>query len=122
MRKQVVQEATKGAIEVPLRVMRLAMESFPLIREMVETGNPNSITDGAVGALCARTAVIGAFLNVKVNAAGLTDKDYAARVVAEAAEMAVSTISTSTFFWMNCLLQTGRMNGRTISQPETPRK
>ncbi len=51
---------------------------------MVDTGNPNSITDAGVGALCARAAVLGAALNVKVNAADLEDKDYAGQVVAEA--------------------------------------
>ncbi|MCC6461735.1 MAG: glutamate formimidoyltransferase [Saprospiraceae bacterium] len=83
-RKAAIQKATLGAIEVPLRVVRLGLESFPLIRQMVETGNPNSITDAGVGALCARTAVLGAALNAKVNAIDLEDKSYAARVVAEA--------------------------------------
>jgi len=50
---------------------------------MVETGNPNSITDAAVGALCARVAVYGAYLNVKINTGGLDDKVYAAKVVAD---------------------------------------
>jgi glutamate formiminotransferase/formiminotetrahydrofolate cyclodeaminase len=86
-RKAAIQDATKNAIEVPLKVMRLAYESFPLIRQMVVTGNPNSITDAGVGALCARAAVNGAYLNVKVNALGLTDKDYAAQAVAEADKM-----------------------------------
>jgi glutamate formiminotransferase/formiminotetrahydrofolate cyclodeaminase len=82
-RKVAIQAATKQAIEVPFRVMHLAFDTFPLIKEMVETGNPNSITDAAVGALCARAAAYGSFLNVKVNAMGLDDKDYASRVVAE---------------------------------------
>ena len=88
-RKAAVQAATKVAIEVPLKVMRLSLDSLPLIRQMVETGNPNSVTDAGVGALCARAAVYGAFLNVKVNASGLDDKTYAAQVVAEAEKMAV---------------------------------
>lgn len=83
-RKAAVQAATLGAIEVPQRVMRLAFESFPLIRQMVETGNPNSVTDAGVGALCARAAVVGAALNMKVNATGLTDKDLAQKFAAEA--------------------------------------
>lgn len=83
-RKAAIQKATLGAIEVPLRVLRLGLESFPLIRQMVDTGNPNSITDAGVGALCARSAVLGAALNVKVNAVDLEDKTYAAKVVAEA--------------------------------------
>lgn len=87
-RKQAIQEATVGAIKVPLRVMRLALESFGLIREMVEQGNPNSVTDAGVGALCARAAVHGAWLNVKVNAMGLEDQDYARTVTEEAQRMA----------------------------------
>ena len=83
-RKAAIQKATLGAIEVPLRVLRLGLESFPLIRQMVDTGNPNSITDAGVGALCARSAVLGAALNVKVNAVDLEDKTHAAKVVAEA--------------------------------------
>lgn len=80
-RKAAIQAATKTAIEVPFKVMQLGMESFPLIKQMVETGNPNSITDAAVGALCARVAVYGAYLNVKINTGGLDDKVYAAKVV-----------------------------------------
>jgi glutamate formiminotransferase/formiminotetrahydrofolate cyclodeaminase len=87
-RKAAIQAATKKAIEVPLKVMRLSLDSMPLIRQMVETGNPNSVTDAGVGALCARAAVYGAFLNVKVNASGLDDKAYAGQVVAEAGKMA----------------------------------
>jgi glutamate formiminotransferase / formiminotetrahydrofolate cyclodeaminase len=82
-RKAAIQAATKTAIEVPFNVMQLGMESFPLLKQMVETGNPNSITDAAVGALCARVAVYGAYLNVKINTGGLDDKAYAAKVVAD---------------------------------------
>lgn len=83
-RKQAVQAATKTAIETPLQVMRTANESFALIRQMAETGNPNSVTDAGVGALCARTAVHGAFLNVKVNLSGFEDHLYAEQALAEA--------------------------------------
>jgi glutamate formiminotransferase/formiminotetrahydrofolate cyclodeaminase len=75
-RTAAIQEATKYAIEVPFRTMQKAYESMEIIKAMVETGNPNSITDAGVGALCARTAVMGAFLNVKVNASGLKDKIF----------------------------------------------
>ncbi len=80
-RKQAVQAATKYAIEVPFKVMELSLQSLPIIKAMAETGNPNSVTDAGVGALCARTAVLGAFLNVKVNAGGLDDKTYATDIV-----------------------------------------
>jgi glutamate formiminotransferase/formiminotetrahydrofolate cyclodeaminase len=87
-----IEQATVIATEVPLRVVRLGLECFPLIRQMVRTGNPNSITDAGVGALCVRTAVLGAALNVKVNAKDLNDKAYAKKVIAEAdAAMAKAT-------------------------------
>ena len=56
--------------------MQKACETFEIIAAMVETGNPNSVTDAGVGALCARSAVIGAYLNVKVNGSGFKDKAY----------------------------------------------
>jgi len=86
-RKAAVQAATRKAIEVPFQVMKLSLESFALIRQMAETGNPNSVTDAGVGALCARAAVHGAFLNVKINASGLDDKTWAAQVLAEGQRM-----------------------------------
>ena len=75
-RKHAIQEATKYAIEVPLKVMELAFDSFDIIKAMAEIGNPNSVTDAGVGALAARSAIMGAFLNVKINAAGLDDKAF----------------------------------------------
>ena len=83
-RKEAIQQATKYAIEVPLQVMRRSLDSFELIAAMVEKGNPNSITDAGVGALCARAAVQGAFMNVKVNMKDLQDEVYAKKVLAEA--------------------------------------
>ncbi|MGN6637427.1 MAG: glutamate formimidoyltransferase [Mucilaginibacter sp.] len=82
-RTQAIQQATKFAIEVPFNVMKLAYQSMEVIRAMAETGNPNSITDAGVAALCARTAVSGAFLNVKINASGYHDKTYANEILAE---------------------------------------
>lgn len=83
LRKQAIQEATKYAIEVPFTVMKLAYESMEVIKAMAETGNPNSVTDAGVGALAARSAVIGAFLNVKINASGLDDKKFVEKVLTE---------------------------------------
>ncbi len=74
IRKKALQDATLYATLVPFRTMEKALEGFEICRAMVEVGNPNSITDAGVGALCCRSAVIGAFLNVKINAAGLDDK------------------------------------------------
>lgn len=76
-RKKAIQDATKYAIEVPFKVMQLSYDSFEVIKAMAEIGNPNSASDAGVGALCARTAVYGAYLNVRINASGLDDKAYA---------------------------------------------
>jgi glutamate formiminotransferase / formiminotetrahydrofolate cyclodeaminase len=75
-RNDAIQEATKIAIMVPFKVMETAYSGFGLIRAMVENGNPNSITDAGVGALALRSCIRGAFLNVRINATGLKDKDF----------------------------------------------
>ena len=75
-RRQAIHEATKNAIEVPLKVMQLAHDSMEVMEAMADFGNPNSVSDAGVGALCARTAVEGAYLNVKINAAGFSDKEF----------------------------------------------
>jgi glutamate formiminotransferase/formiminotetrahydrofolate cyclodeaminase len=75
-RTAAIQDATKYAIEVPFKVMQLSLDSMEVIRTMAEKGNPNSVSDAGVGALCARSAVMGAYLNVKINASGLKDKNY----------------------------------------------
>ena len=75
-RKEAIQEATKNAILTPFKVMDIAYKSMEIMKTMAEIGNPNSITDAAVGALCARTAVIGAFLNVKINCGDCEDKTF----------------------------------------------
>ncbi len=84
VRKQAIQDATKYAIEVPLKVMQLCYESMQVMKAMVEIGNPNSVTDAAVGALAARSGVMGAGLNVKINATSLDDKGYVTKVIADA--------------------------------------
>ncbi|MGI8892506.1 MAG: glutamate formimidoyltransferase [Bacteroidia bacterium] len=86
-RKEAIQSATKNAIEVPFSVMKIAYESMAVIKAMAEKGNPNSVSDAGVGAACARTAVLGAYLNVKINAAGLDDKDYCNRILSEASDI-----------------------------------
>ena len=73
-RKDAINSATIAAIEVPYKVMQLSLESMQLIKAMAENGNPNSVSDAGVAALCARSAVVGAHLNVKINASGLADK------------------------------------------------
>ena len=81
-RSQAIQDATRYAIEVPFRVMKRSFESMEIIKAMAETGNPNSVTDAGVGALAARSAVMGAFLNVKINASGLHDKVFVEEMLA----------------------------------------
>ncbi len=76
VRTQAIQEATKYAIEVPFTVMQLSYESMNVIKAMAEVGNPNSISDAGVGALCARSAVKGAFMNVRINARDYADKNF----------------------------------------------
>ncbi len=83
-RSAALQEATLYATEVPLRTMRAALAVFPIVRAMAEEGNPNSVSDAGVGALAARSAVFGARLNVRINAAGLKDRAKADVLVAEA--------------------------------------
>jgi glutamate formiminotransferase / formiminotetrahydrofolate cyclodeaminase len=90
-RTEAIQNATKYATEVPLRTMQKSFESLEIIKAMAEIGNPNSVSDAGVGALCARSAVMGAFLNVKINAAGLEDKIFAKEIIAKAEEIAGKT-------------------------------
>ena len=90
-RDMAIQNATKDAIEVPFKVMQLALNSMEMIKAMAETGNPNSVSDAGVGALCARSAVMGAFLNVKINAAGLADKAFAKEKLKKGSEIVEKT-------------------------------
>ena len=83
IRTEAIQEATKYAIEIPFRVMEVAAASMDMIKAMVQTGNPNSVTDAGVGALCVRSAVMGAFMNVRINAAGYNDKIYVTDIIAK---------------------------------------
>jgi glutamate formiminotransferase/formiminotetrahydrofolate cyclodeaminase len=83
-RKKAMEDATKYAIEIPFRTVQRAYEVFDLCEAMIEKGNPNSVTDAGVGVLCAKAAVIGAYLNVRINAAGLEDKKFAEEIVKKA--------------------------------------
>ena len=88
-RKRAIQEATKYATEVPFRTVQRSFEVFEICELMIKKGNPNSVTDGAVGVLCAEAAVTGAYLNVKINASSLDDKEFANKIVAEAHDYVV---------------------------------
>ena len=83
-RSAAIQSATLYAAQVPLQTMRTAIEVFPLCRAMAQEGNPNSITDAGVGALAARAAVLGAGMNVCINASSLKDKEQAQALIQEA--------------------------------------
>jgi len=86
-RDKAIQDATKYAIEIPFKVMQMAHGSLEVIKAMAEIGNPNSVTDAGVAALCARTAVLGAFMNVKINASGYKDKAYTADIIKQGEEL-----------------------------------
>lgn len=83
-RAEAMEVATLYATQVPLRTMKAAYKAFSVVKAMAEEGNPNSVSDAGVGALAARSAVMGACLNVKINAAGLKDREAAERLVSEA--------------------------------------
>ena len=92
IRKQAIQDATKYAIEIPFKVMNLAYSSLDIIKAMAAEGNPNSVSDAGVGALCARAAVMGAFMNVRINAAGYDDKDFVKIILTKGSEIENLTI------------------------------
>jgi glutamate formiminotransferase/formiminotetrahydrofolate cyclodeaminase len=84
IRAKAIQDATLFATEVPYITMQKAFEGFEICKAMVEIGNPNSITDAGVGVLSIRSAIYGAYLNVKINASGLKDKEVANKYIADA--------------------------------------
>jgi glutamate formiminotransferase/formiminotetrahydrofolate cyclodeaminase len=92
-RTKAIQEATKFAIEIPFKVMQSAYASMEVIKAMAETGNPNSVSDAGVGALCARSSVMGAFMNVRINAAGYDDKEFVADILSRGREIENKTIA-----------------------------
>jgi len=83
-RKDAIQAATKNAIDIPFRVMTTSSKCFALLKNMAKTGNPNSVSDAGVGALCAKTAVHGAYLNVLINCKDLEDQKYIDKTLAKA--------------------------------------
>jgi glutamate formiminotransferase/formiminotetrahydrofolate cyclodeaminase len=88
IRKKAIQDATRYAIEVPYQTMEAAFQTFELLKIMAQEGNPNSASDAAVGALCARAAVHGALLNVQTNVPDLDDKEFANDMLQKALKMA----------------------------------
>lgn len=87
LRSEAIQAATLFATQVPLQTMQATFGAFELCQAMAEFGNPNSVSDAGVGALAARAAVLGAGLNVKINAASLKDREAAEKMIAEAEQL-----------------------------------
>ena len=92
-RAAAIEEATLYATRIPLSTMETACAVFPLLESMARTGNPASVSDAGVGALAARSAVLGAQLNVRINAASLKNRDEADRLTARAAEIVAEAIA-----------------------------
>jgi glutamate formiminotransferase/formiminotetrahydrofolate cyclodeaminase len=92
IRNKAIEEATKYATEIPLKVMETAYNSIEVLLEMMKNGLQNSLSDGGVGVLCAKTAVTGAYFNVRINAKDIKDKDFADKILAKAAEIYKKTI------------------------------
>lgn len=91
-RKAAIEEANKYAMQVPFKTMEISFQTFPLIEEMIKNGNPNSITDVGVAALSARSAVYGAYLNVKINASGIKDKAFVEAYMSKADALLEKTL------------------------------
>jgi len=96
IRAQAIEHASLYAIEVPFKVMQTSLATMEVIQAMAETGNPNSVSDAGVGALCARLAVMGAYLNVKINAAGIADKEKVATYLTLGNEIEQKSIEKET--------------------------
>lgn len=82
-----IENASKYAMEIPFKIMNYCYNSFELIKEMTKIGNPNSISDVGVGALCLRSAIIGAYLNVKINASSVKDKKFVENILNKAKQI-----------------------------------
>jgi len=87
-RSAAIQAATLYATQVPLKTMKASFRAFEICKAMAEEGNPASVSDAGVGALAARAAVLGACLNVKINASSLKDREQAEALIAEANDLA----------------------------------
>ena len=98
-RSAAIQEATLYATRIPLRTMSAACKCFDIVDAMVREGNPNSVTDAGVGALAALAAVKGAYLNVRINAAGLKDKTVAASLTESAEELLKEAVDKEMNIW-----------------------
>ena len=92
LRKQAIEKATKYATEIPFQVMETAHNSIEVMQAMMQDGIQNSLSDAAVGILCARTAVLGAYFNVRINAKDIKDRVFADDIVTKAEKIYQSTL------------------------------
>ena len=92
LRKQAIEDATKYATEIPFQVMETAFNSIEVMEAMIKNGIQNSLSDAAVGVLCARTAVVGAYFNVRINAKDIKDRAFADNMIAKAEKIYQSTL------------------------------
>ncbi len=92
IRKQAIEDATRYATEIPLQVMETALESMEVMEAMLEKGLQTSLSDAGVGILCARTAVLGAYFNVRINAKDLKDRTVAEDLLAQAKRIYEETV------------------------------
>jgi glutamate formiminotransferase/formiminotetrahydrofolate cyclodeaminase len=91
LRTKAIQDATLFATQVPLRTMKTSFACYELLAAMAQEGNPASVSDAGVGAICIRAAIYGAYLNVKINAVGLKDVTLAKELIQEAEEILASS-------------------------------
>ncbi len=94
IRNQAIQDETKYAAEVPMSVARKTCALLPLIVEVVHKGNQNAVTDACVATMCARTAILGALMNVRINLSSIKDEAYVQRMEVEAKELENTAIET----------------------------
>ena len=91
-RKLAIENATKYATEIPFKVMETAYNSIEVMLEMMKNGLQNSLSDGGVGVLCAKTAVTGAYFNVRINAKDIKDREFADNILAKSEDIYQKTI------------------------------
>jgi glutamate formiminotransferase/formiminotetrahydrofolate cyclodeaminase len=92
LRKQAIEDATKYATEIPFQIMQTAHDSIEVMEAMLKNGLQSSLSDAAVGVLCARTAVVGAFFNVRINAKDIKDRNFADKIIAKAEKLYQSSL------------------------------
>ena len=92
VRSEAIETATKYATEIPFKVMQIAYESLEVMQAMIKEGLPSSLSDAGVGILCARTAVIGAYFNVRINAKDIKDKVFVDEILSKAKEIYLNTL------------------------------